>query len=43
MEDWKKEKKRKKEAAEGFGTTLSDRAHVVDPSRRLKRLPYLGR
>lgn len=27
----------------GIGTTLSDRTHLVDPSRMLKRLPFLGR
>jgi hypothetical protein len=36
-------RRRKEEATEGCGTTLSNRTHVVDPLRRLKRLPCLGR
>ena len=42
MEDLEKEKEKEK-LPMGIGTTLSDRTHLVDPSRILKRLPFLGR
>jgi len=35
--------KEKEKLSMGIGTTLSDRTHLVDPSRMLKRLPFLGR
>jgi hypothetical protein len=44
MEDLEKEKVGEKEKSPiKLVTALSDRTHVVDPSRRSKRLPNLGR